>query len=149
ERRGLRGVHEDLRAPRIWHVDTGLARHPLHAVRPQVDLSHAIEDDLVAVRAEDVALFDLHLPRKEQSARVSGLWVRHRTDQRAAHYARSVQQTVVPTHSIAEVVLLEGQIVRRDQLAWIIARELRDSAIAAGRRRATAIRFHVHRSSPS
>ena len=100
----------------------------------EIDGDLAIDADLVAVGAEDVARFDNDL------APTLAL-----LDARAAHDAPPVQHTVVSARLLAKVVLILSEILGRDELPRKESRSLESSLGAAAGCRL----YGSHRDSPS
>src|SRR6202021_1194998 len=114
-----------------------------------VHSARAIQNDFVAVWREDVAWLHLHDPRRI-GHRLIAVRDRYGAHQRATNNSPPVEQTVMPTHTVAEIVLLQSQVRRSNELAGIVTREFRDRS-GAGRRgvTATARRVSCHSHSPS
>jgi hypothetical protein len=83
-----------------------------------IDALIGLDVDLVAEGAQDVTAFDDNLP--------GFVGWNHAG---AAHHTPSMEESVVPSHFRAEVLLFEGHVVGRDKLACIVTRALIDDRL--------------------
>src|SRR5262245_55810330 len=118
---------EHLGAPWIDCFDARLSGDAGDTLRSKVDLLAAVDDDLVTVRAKYVAWFDDDRPRLGVRAVLLRLW--QQTHLGAADLSPAVQHPVVQAKLCSEVLLLEREVVRRDQLARVVTRALGDALI--------------------
>ncbi len=130
-------------APGIAQLAGRIAAGRDDAARAEVDNPVAVDRDFVSATVDRVAGRDLDLPRLRSIA----VDRRDTADLRAADDAEAVQHPVVAAETLGEVLRLEVQLRRGDQLPREVARTLEGAEAAGG---------HVgrdcagdHRSAPS
>jgi len=99
------GVH--LGAPRIGSVYARLSGHPGNSGSTQVHGARAIEYDFVAVRSQDVALLNGHVPGNRRDLPI-GIGSGRGTHQGTTDDAPAMHEAIVAPHAVAEIVLLKG-----------------------------------------